>query len=91
VKPGRTLLDLGAERCSDAELLAILLGSGGRGYSALDSANALLDKYGTLAGLMDRPLDEIADVKGIKVVRAIRLAAAYEICQRLLKEIARDA
>jgi len=90
VKPGRTLLDLGAERCSDAELLAILLGSGGRGYSALDSANALLDKYGTLAGLMDRPLDEIADVKGIKVVRAIRLAAAYEICQRLLKEIARE-
>jgi hypothetical protein len=27
----------------------------------------------------------------IKVVRAIRLAAAYEICQRLLKEVARDA
>jgi len=91
MKPGRTLLDLGAERCSDAELLAILLGSGGRGYSALDSDNALLDKYGMLAGLMDRPLDEIADVKGIKVVRAIRLAAAYEICQRLLKEVARDA
>ena len=91
MKPGRTLLDLGAEHCSDAELLAILLGSGGRGYSALDSANALLDKYGTLTGLMDRPLDEIADVKGIKVVRAIRLAAAYEICQRLLKEVARDA
>ncbi len=90
MKPGRTLLDLGAERCSDAELLAILLGSGGRGYSALDSASALLDKYGTLAGLMDRPLDEIANVKGIKVVRAIRLAAAYEICQRLLKEVARE-
>jgi DNA repair protein RadC len=42
-------LEAGAENCSDAELLAILLGSGGRGYSALDSANALLDKYGTLA------------------------------------------
>ncbi len=91
MKPGRTLLETGAERCSDAELLAILLGSGGKGYSALDSANALLDKYGTLAGLMNRPLDEVAQVSGIKVVRAIRLAAAYEICQRLLKEIARDA
>jgi hypothetical protein len=32
----------------------------------------------------------VAQVKGIKVVRAIRLAAAYEICQRLLKEVARD-
>ena len=90
MKPGRTLLEMGAERCSDAELLAILLGSGGRGYSALDSAKALLDQYGTLAGLMNRPLDEVAQVKGIKEVRAIRLAAAYEICQRLLKEVARD-
>lgn len=91
MKPGRTLLEKGAGQCSDAEILAILLGSGGRGYSALDSANALLDKYGTLAGLMNRPLDEVAQIRGIKVVRAIRLAAAYEICQRLLKEIARDA
>ena len=91
VKPGRILLDMGAGNCSDAQLLAILLGSGGRGYSALDSANALLDKYGTLAGLMNRPLSEVAEVRGIKAVRAIRLAAAYEICQRLLKEVARDA
>jgi DNA repair protein RadC len=90
MKPGRTLLERGAGQCSDAELLAILIGSGGRGYSALDSANALMDRYGTLAGLMDRPLDEVAQVRGIKVVRAVRLAAAFEICQRLLKEVARD-
>jgi DNA repair protein RadC len=90
MKPGRTLLETGAKSCSDEELLAILLGSGGRGYSALDSARALLDQYGTLAGLMNRPLDEVAQIKGIKVVRAIRLAAAYEICQRLLREVARD-
>ena len=51
---------MGAGNCTDAQLLAILLGSGGRGYSALDSANALLDKYGTLAGLMNRPLNDVA-------------------------------
>jgi DNA repair protein RadC len=90
VKPGRTFLELGASRCSDAQLLAILIGSGGRGYSALDSANALLDKYGTLSGLMNRSLDEVAGIRGIKGVRAIRLAAAYELCQRLLKEVSRD-
>jgi DNA repair protein RadC len=91
VRPGRKLVEAGPEHCSDVELVAILLGSGGRGYSALDSASALLDKYGTLAGLMNRPLDEIAGVRGIKAVRAIRLAAAFELCQRLLKEIARDS
>lgn len=91
MSPGRRLVEEGAERCSDAELLAILLGSGGRGYSALDSAQALLEKHGTLAGLMNHPLDEIAQVRGIKAVRAIRLAAAYELCQRLLKEIDRNS
>lgn len=91
MKPGRKLIEQGATACSDAELLAILLGSGGCGYSAVDSAEALLDKYGTLGGLMNRTLEEVAQVRGIKAVRAIRLAAAYEICQRLLREIARDA
>lgn len=84
-------MEAGAAQCSDAELLAMLLGSGGPGFSALDTANALLDKYGTLSGLMNRRLDEIAQVRGVKAVRAIRLAAAYELCQRLLKEVARDA
>lgn len=90
MKPGRKFIELGAEKCTDADILAILLGSGGRGYSALDSAKALLEKYGTLSGLMDHALDELASIRGIKSVRAIRLAAAYELCQRLLKEIHRD-
>lgn len=90
MKPGRKLIELGAGECSDAEILAILLGSGGRGYSALDAATALIERYGTLGALMGRGLDEVATVRGIKVVRAIRLAAAYELCQRVLTETARD-
>ena len=89
MRPGRKFVEAGAAQCSDAEILAILLGSGGRGYTALDSANALLDKYGTLAGLMNRPLDEIARIRGIKATRAIRLAAALDLCQRLLHELNR--
>jgi len=91
MKPGRKLIDQGASNCTDAEILAIILGSGGRGYSALDAARAVLDRYGTLSSLMDRPLSELAAIRGIKAVRAIRLAAAYELCQRLLKELDRDS
>jgi DNA repair protein RadC len=40
----------------------------------------LLERYGTLVSLMGRPLDELAGIRGIKAVRAIRLAAAYEFC-----------
>jgi DNA repair protein RadC len=91
MKPGRKLVDQGAQSCTDAEILALILGSGGPGYTAVDAASALLEKYGTLAGLMDRPLEELAAIRGIKAVRAIRLAAAYEMCQRLLKELDRNA
>lgn len=91
MKPGRKLIDQGAGNCTDAEILAIILGSGGRGYSALDAAQQLLERYGTLASLMDRPLNELAGIRGIKAVRAIRLAATYELCQRLLRELDRDA
>jgi DNA repair protein RadC len=90
MKPGRRLLEQGAEACTDAEILGVLLGSGGPGYTALDSAKALLDKFGTLPGLMNRSLEEIAGIRGIKATRAVRLAAAYELCRRLLKEIDRD-
>jgi hypothetical protein len=55
VKPGRKLIDQGASSCTDAEILAIILGSGGRDYSALDAARAVLERYGTLADLMDPP------------------------------------
>jgi DNA repair protein RadC len=91
MKPGRKLLERGGESCTDGGIVAILLGSGGRGYTALDSANALLDKHGTLSALMNRSFEEIAGIRGIKAARAIRLAAAYELCKRLLKGIDRDA
>jgi len=90
VKPGRKLIEQGAPSCTDGEILAILLGSGGPGYSALDSARALLDKHGTLADLMNQPLSELASIRGIKATRAIRLAAAYELCQRLLRDLPRS-
>ena len=55
----------------------------------MDSARALLDKHGTLAGLMNQSLSELASIRGIKATRAIRLAAAYELCQRLLRDLPR--
>jgi len=42
------------------------------GYTVLDSANALLDKHGTLSALMNRSLEEIAGIRGIRAARAIR-------------------
>ena len=90
MKPGQKLVESGAAACSDADLLAILLGSGGAGYSALDAAQELLQKHGTLLDLMDRPLSELAAVRGIKAARAIRIAAAYELARRLISLLERE-
>jgi DNA repair protein RadC len=87
MKPGRKLVEQGAAACSDAEVLAILLGSGGPGYSAEDVARDILAKYGTLAALMDKPLAELAAIRGIGPVKAIRLAAAYELAARLIHHL----
>jgi len=87
VKPGRKLVELGAPACSDTELLAILIGTGGRGYSAEDVARALLERFGTLDRLMGRRLAELAETRGLGPVKAIRLAAAYELTRRLVRHL----
>src|SRR2546430_10038490 len=52
-------LERGAQALSDAELLALLLGSGSRGRSAVELARALLTEFGSLRELLnaDRPRD----------------------------------
>jgi DNA repair protein RadC len=87
MKPGRKFVESGTAACTDAEILAILIGSGGHNYSALDVANELLDKYGSLAAMMDKPLIELAEVRGIKAVRAVRIAAAFELTCRIIKSL----
>ena len=90
LKPGRKFIDAGAAACSDAEILAILIGSGGPGYSALDCANSVLEKFGTLPGMMDKPLRDLAEVRGIGAVKAIRIAAAFELVCRIVQHLERN-
>ena len=87
MKPGRKLVELGADRCTDADLLAILIGSGGKGYSAEDVARAVLERHGTLGALMGKPLRELAETRGLGAVKAIRIAAAYELARRIVKDL----
>ena len=51
-RPREKLLKVGASALSEAELLAILLGAGVRGRSALDVARALLAEFGSLRALL---------------------------------------
>ena len=82
-QPREKLLAHGARSLSDAEIVAILLGSGVPGASALDVARRLL--LSVNHNLHDLAKREVADLRrfsGIGRVRAIRLVAALELGRR---------
>jgi DNA repair protein RadC len=82
-RPRERLYHKGPESLADAELLAIQLGTGLAGCSAMDMARELLGRYGSLSGLAGRGIAELAAVRGVGPVKAVRLAAAFEITRRL--------
>ena len=71
-RPRERLYHKGAAALSDAELLAIQLGTGIRGMSALDVARGLLTQFGTLQELASREVAEVAGVRGVGRARAVR-------------------
>lgn len=81
-RPRERLLELGAARLSDAELLALLFGSGTRGCSAVEVARRLLTACGDLRGLLARPLADLPPGLGIGAARYATLQAAAELGRR---------
>jgi DNA repair protein RadC len=82
-RPRERLYWNGPEALADAELLALQLGSGVRGRSAVDVAHEMLAAYGSLAGVAAREAAELARVPGVGPAKAARLAAAFELTRRL--------
>lgn len=83
-RPREKLLALGAGSLSDAELLAIFLGSGTAGRDAVAAARDLLAAQGGLRGLLDREPKALVRLHGIGPARACALAAALELGHRHL-------
>ncbi len=82
-RPRERLLALGHEALADAELVAVMLGTGGRGRSALDLAHDLLTDHGGPSGLAGVDPAEIAREPGIGPAKAARLAAAFSLAARV--------
>ena len=85
-RPREKLARLGAAALSDAELIAILLRVGMKGVNAVELARQLLVKYGSLAALARCSVAEIAKIKGVGLAKAVQLAAAFGLGQRLAFE-----
>jgi len=73
----------GAESLSNAELLAILLRTGTRGCSAVNLAEQVLSRFGSLGNLLQADPQELKDVIGIGPAKAAQLLAAIELGRRV--------
>ena len=83
-RPREKLVRHGVAALGDNELIALVLGSGGRRAGALSLANELLATHGGLHGLVRSTCDELARVSGIGRARAAQIIAALELGRRTL-------
>jgi len=82
--PRARLLRRGPAALADAEVIALLLRTGGRESSALAVAHDLLDSLGGLAGLLGASAGRLRR-KGIGEARASVLIASLELARRLAR------
>ncbi|MDX1907487.1 MAG: DNA repair protein RadC [Bacteroidia bacterium] len=81
-RPREKLMQRGIESLIDAELLAILFGTGTREQSALDLARSVLEDARGLPGLARATLQDLTQTKGIGPAKAISILAAFELGRR---------
>lgn len=81
--PRERLIAHGVGALSDAELVAIHLGTGSRGEHVLTLARKLLNDWGGVDGLARAGIDELARHPGIGTAKAARLVAAFGLANRV--------
>jgi DNA repair protein RadC len=86
-QPREKLLARGAGALGDAELLALLLRTGLPGQGVLQMAQALLERFGGIAGLLHTTADDLKQVKGLGgPAKRAELVAVLELARRAMAQ-----
>jgi DNA repair protein RadC len=89
-RPREKLLSQGRRQLTDAELIAILIGSGSRNETAVDLSKRILAFYeNDLSKVAKLSVKELSKFKGIGEAKAISIVAALELGRRR-KEVEND-
>jgi len=82
-RPREKMLNRGVANLSDAELLAIIIGSGTQNQTAVDVAKQLLaDSNNNLNELYKKSINDFLKIKGIGIAKAVSISAALELGRR---------
>ena len=86
-RPREKLMTKGRQALSDAELLAILLGSGSKDETAVQLAQRILqENKNSINELAKLQLNDLKKFKGVGEAKAVTIAAALEIGRRRTDE-----
>lgn len=87
-RPREKLIEKGKKELSNAELIAILLGSGSTGLNAVELAKEILYSYGNDLSVISRLgiRDLTKGFKGMGTAKAVSIIAALELGYRMLNE-----
>jgi DNA repair protein RadC len=84
-RPREKLLAMGSQTLTDAELLAVMLGTGLPGQNVLQLAHSLLENFHGLAGLLQATPADLRAAKGLGgSARRAQLLAVLEMSRRVL-------
>ena len=84
-RPYEKMSEVGAECLSNAELIAIVIKTGTRAYTAVELAQKVLklSQDGRLSSLNNLSIEQLMKVKGIGRVKAIQIKAVLEFSKRI--------
>jgi len=85
-RPREKLLKHGADGLTNRELIAILLRTGVPGKNAVEVGGEILEKYKNLSGLSRISARELKNIRGVGLAKAVQLAAAFKLADRMAKE-----
>lgn len=84
-RPYEKLEAIGAEHLSNAELLAVIIKTGTKAYTAVELAQHVLrlSHDGRISSLNNLSIEQLKKIKGIGRVKAIQIKAALELSKRV--------
>jgi DNA repair protein RadC len=82
-KPREKAIRSGVDNMTDVELLALVLGSGGRNNSVITLSRKLLKEFEGFKGLSKLSINELTNIKDIGISKATKLVATFEIGLRI--------
>jgi DNA repair protein RadC len=85
-RPREKAIAQGLAALADRDLLALILGTGAQGESALDIADRLLASFRSLRGLAMADPASLCGIRAVSEAKALALGAAFELGRRLQRE-----